>query len=640
MPTENAANLLAGLADLLEENEEAMVVRSTVRAALRSAIQGTTGGSGAANGFTDIYESVNADVFIDFNHHVYAERSGALNTLTPATVGGPVGTIADRTGTHIFRAPSDGARMTLQSLPNGMKYLEGGTGKYYVSDDASSEWKFLHDGTNYSVAAGVKAFNADDADALVAIFATYNLSSSNVGAGFFYDNRSVVSVEHKWRYDVARGVGGGGNIVNYTGATTPLANRRVPIRLEIDPDNATPLNRAIGDFLGFTCRQQGTISGSPSTANPFGTLHIGSVVGGAFTQNLEIFGLIFYKGTWTPNEKTAIDNFFDVDNRMRYQVTQAAANISDQAYAYESFGTMESLSDGTLLAGWRAGSAHVSTDGIIRLRSSSNSGQAWSDLAEISISGESLYDPVVNRNGSDLIASVGTYIVSPAGADKQFFYKSIDNGQTWSELAVVPVPTGCFVIRAYGKMHFVTSSLWLQPIYLFTDANVHVAQVWQSTDEGATWSVRSTIGNGLNETSIINISGSSWVAVCREQTGGTLHYAKSDDDCATWTTPVDSGLEGVSPALIRVEDSIYLLVGDRSGTGGVRLLSWSNGKLWEVATSHIPFTAAAANTDVGYPAAVVSGNSVSMICYDESAGQADQGIFFMKFDLPNFASIF
>lgn len=47
MSTQKAVEFLSGLADLLKENEEAMVVRSTVRAAIRSALSTLGGGSGS-----------------------------------------------------------------------------------------------------------------------------------------------------------------------------------------------------------------------------------------------------------------------------------------------------------------------------------------------------------------------------------------------------------------------------------------------------------------------------------------------------------------------------------------------------------------------------------------------------------------
>lgn len=93
------------------------------------------------------------------------------------------------------------------------------------------------------------------------------------------------------------------------------------------------------------------------------------------------------------------------------------------------------------------------------------------------------------------------------------------------------------------------------------------------------WSFKSVIFGGVgkifNEADIVNTTGTTWIAYCREDSASNsnpLYKSISTDNGATWSTPViqDVGImDGRQPNLTKLSDgSIILAAGDRSGSSG------------------------------------------------------------------------
>lgn len=104
------------------------------------------------------------------------------------------------------------------------------------------------------------------------------------------------------------------------------------------------------------------------------------------------------------------------------------------------------------------------------------------------------------------------------------------------------------------------------------------AALFESADSGQTWNFKSMVfsevGKQYSEFDIVNIGGSNWMAVCREDSGASnpLYMSKSSDNMATWSVPSlipTTSINGRQPNLMGLSDgSVVLAVGDRTGVTG------------------------------------------------------------------------
>lgn len=586
-----------------------------------------------------LHEQISYTAFWDAGYGTYQETSGAVADLTPSQPGDPVGTWVDRSDTYIVRAPSDAKRRTLVELSNGRRELVStASGQYYASDDAASTWKWMHDGTTYSFACGFRPL-PKSSDKIFPLFGTFNTFGSNIGAACWYDDRSSVPRSHYIAFDVATGTDGLQS-VQMVAQPGVAGDKWQVLSGQVDPDNATAADRlTIWSYARESAENDK--DDSPSSSDPQQTLHIGEFNTAASGRAVGgIAGLVLYQGTWSADDREAIDKFFDLDTFGRYSVTTAANNISGQADDYEAFPSIfEKTSDGSLVALWRSASSHVNSKGTITRGYSTDGGATWTTTPDV-ISHPT--DDLRESNGLLLDSGkllVGSNINVSGSAADAYISSSTDDGATFTNITTLATPSGYDFLFPYGDWHDLGGTV-IAPIYTKRSSDsVNVSEVWQTSDEGQTWSRRSVVGEAINETAILNLQGTEWLACSRGQGAGTvgIWYSTSSDDAQTWSTPVDSGLKGVSPYLFRVGDTVYCAIGDRTSPGGISLLIWSDGQLHGGGASWLIYEAAAANTDEGYPAVVVDGQSVSAVFFDENA--ADPGIFFMQFDMPDFGSV-
>jgi hypothetical protein len=224
--------------------------------------------------------------------------------------------------------------------------------------------------------------------------------------------------------------------------------------------------------------------------------------------------------------------------------------------------------------------------------------------------------PFVIKKGSSLI---GIYSDgdSHANSDKQVMIRSDDNGATWSSVDFYVAATGVYNLSLISPLLAAGESVVLKPWTIKNTAGTVAATIasnpisggvtyflWseavagpssklyrtgygsnqtallESSDGGSTWSVTSVMFNGagllFSEADIVNLSGTNWLAVCREDAGGaaasSLYINTSTDDGATWATQTlldNTRTSGRQPNLIKTNDGALILsTGDRRGGTG------------------------------------------------------------------------
>lgn len=164
---------------------------------------------------------------------------------------------------------------------NGLNVLDF-AGDYLVAAN-QNEWKFLHDGTKYVVAAVVKFGTGSNPATELVLFGSSGGATANVGVSYFYDDGGANN--NNFAYVVFRGVGGTTAVVhsvpNYISP-----NAFCVLSSIADPGNATANDRS-EVFLNASSGTKGqTQTNAQSTANPTRALEIGRDNFGVLTGSI------------------------------------------------------------------------------------------------------------------------------------------------------------------------------------------------------------------------------------------------------------------------------------------------------------------------------------------------------------------
>lgn len=258
------------------------------------------------------------------------------------------------------------------------------------------------------------------------------------------------------------------------------------------------------------------------------------------------------------------------------------------------------------------------------------------------------------RLPSGTLVDVSFKAVSLAdGVAQLLVRRSTDDAASWSSSTIpldAPQPVGGF--RLHRGIVVLADGMLLTPAYLgYVGETAHGVRLLESTDEGASWSVRSTIaapsGNeGYNETAIAQVADGTLLAVMRTEAPGghgPLMQSRSLDEGASWSAPTAVQVSfggaagprvGVDPALLLLPNGVLALSGGRpdnwlavdpSGTGE----SFSLSRVTYVNVPSTPNGASQFHGSSGYSALVELGSNRLLLVGDNCANSwgcpADEG---------------
>jgi hypothetical protein len=277
---------------------------------------------------------------------------------------------------------------------------------------------------------------------------------------------------------------------------------------------------------------------------------------------------------------------------------------------YNAFAGVTPLNAGGYVAAYRNGTAHISSNGIVKVVRSTD-GLNWSQVSTIRAAGDiDTRDPspLIDIPGVGLLSGYFDYTGSVIGGAR--YRISADSGNTWGSEQTVALPTGYTWHILWGRPVRIGSTTYFSGYGLNTASGHQDSLFWSFN--GTTWTLLGVIAVGAasgtqdyTETAVYSADGVNWRAMVREDNTLALREYTSSNGGVTWAA-VESQVQftqGLSPWLLPLANGDLVLGNGRrngecyiefrkSSDGGV---TWSNPfRIW----------ANSGSADLGYPAFV------------------------------------
>jgi hypothetical protein len=210
------------------------------------------------------------------------------------------------------------------------------------------------------------------------------------------------------------------------------------------------------------------------------------------------------------------------------------------------------------------------------------------------------------RNG-DLVVICSGWSMEPRAIIPPWVSRSSDAGRSWTVTKQFPdpepgwthfVPFGPIVAGDNGKLHAACYARGLK------DTSARHVWHFSSGDDGRTWKRSSLIGANHNETSLLHLGESRWLAAARTNPLFRVELFRSDDNGASWSggEPATETRE-LNAHLLRLRDGrILLSYGKRleGQSGALAKFSRDEGRTWSEPIRLME----SQSMDCGYPSSI------------------------------------
>lgn len=223
--------------------------------------------------------------------------------------GNDVSAITDRSGNgHNMQQTTAGDQpLFIASDQNGHPSMQlDGVTEFMESTEAASVWKFLHDGSDFTIYMMLKItdINPDNAQT---ILQTNDGSSANIGVLIRYDDRSGSGFNNRITSFIAKAAPPNW-VISDMGADNAFSTQVYHILTSIYDFNNAPNWETLVDNVQKSTDNNANLP--PSAANPTSTLTIGRVAAGSFLK-ARVSEWFIYDRLLTSSENTLNINYLN-----------------------------------------------------------------------------------------------------------------------------------------------------------------------------------------------------------------------------------------------------------------------------------------------------------------------------------------
>ena len=289
----------------------------------------------------------------------------------------------------------------------------------------------------------------------------------------------------------------------------------------------------------------------------------------------------------------------------------------------------------TLLVAFRGRGDHLDVAGRIDLMRSADGGESWDERVVV------VDSPLDDRNGALGVTKTGHIVVGYVVYDAYdlqgrpldepramnvYVVSSADGGRTWTQPRFVSARPHRWM-SPYGRIVTAPDGRLIMSAYVDQGPGPWSAAYVESLDEGATWSSPRLIDRYHDETSLLVLNGTTWLAAMRSEGNTGITIVQSNDGGRTWGVRMRLTAHNEIPGdLIALNDStLWLTYGHRRPPYGVRgKLSMDRGRTWSLP---VTLVSDGLDTDVGYPSSVLlsSGDVLTAYYQERSTSSLSSG---------------
>lgn len=363
--------------------------------------------------------------------------------------------------------------------------------------------------------------------------------------------------------------------------------------------------------------------------------------------------------TGTPNDRVMATTAVYSHNNDGWRLTSYQSTPAPPAPAFTVLGNhlaakdvcawpkLSLHSDGTIYAAIYNQASHGQTPGDVACWASTDGGRTWElrGLATRHVGNQAWFNHALGlaANGDLLIATSGWDYESLQGGKVQpplvpKVVRSSDGGRTWKQVGRFPaapepmkafVPFGNIERGGDGVLRVAAFSYARNLPPPRTDTGYVIA----STDDGATWTIQSAIGNPeVNETDLFHAGGKRWLAAARNlgtlkgRGAHSIDLWVSEDNAKTWRKHTRLTQPHQHPGdLLRLADGrILVTYGDRRGPdfGVNAMISSDEGISW---SPEFRLVSGLASRDSGYPSSVQLADGTIVTAYYARGSELYEG---------------
>jgi hypothetical protein len=504
--------------------------------------------------------------------------------------------LKDQANSYDLTQATAAARPTWETNElNGLPVIRHASGDILKAATAS-DWKFMHDGTQFAVYIVWKTTNSNP-NTSYGLLDTGAWASGDTGFALTYDDTSGTPRLDQILAWIAKGsapfiVQANTEDETVRGSEWHITSARF--------DGSTMKIRNDGQWGG---EDDEADSGTPSSGNPTSAL----AVGGRYDNTSNLVGdwarILIISGAVSDNQHKQIETYL-AETYGQFEISYFGSPVvvthSTGEPDHNAFPGICIAPNGDLIIAYMNESGHANFDGDLVVKRSVNNGDTWGSEEIVWDFSDAGQGNNVTGYGSSLLTvisdnrilmSVGRRDSGGPVVDGIAYFESNDNGTTWTGPTEVDSNFNLYAYEGGGILELANGDL-LYPHYGKNSGDTYFATgVSRSQDDGDTWSYLTTIDSptsNMTEPGLVQLAGGT--IICLERFIGSpspdndvIYFKTSANNGATWSARgyalIGGGMQ--RPTLLSTGEIVAPVRSSGTTNYTEFLFGYKDGDLWQ-----------------------------------------------------------